>query len=40
MEDKKVRKDLYCKEGLFLQMVFKRCTPREFNYDNNKQQNI
>ena len=35
-----VRKDMYCKEGLFFQMVFKQCTPRKFNYDNSKQQNI
>tara|TARA_B100000073_G_C23505071_1_gene481378 strand:- start:224 stop:358 length:135 start_codon:yes stop_codon:yes gene_type:complete len=28
--DKKVRKDQYCKEGLFYQMLLNKCTPRDF----------
>ena len=39
-KDNKLRKDLYCKESLFLQIIFKQCTPRNFNYDNDKQESI
>ena len=39
-QDKKLRKDQYCKEGLFIQMIFKKCTPRKFLYDKNEQQGI
>ena len=28
--EKKTRKDQYCKEGLFFQMLFNKCTPRDF----------
>jgi len=39
IKDKKnLRKDEYCKEGLFYQFIYKRCTPRDFIYDENKQQ--
>ncbi len=38
--DKKLRKDEYCKEGLFFQMLLNKCTPRKFLYDNKEQQNI
>ncbi len=40
MQDTKIRKDQLCKEGLFLQMIFKQCTPRDFLMDKEKQQNI
>ena len=36
--DAKIRKDLYCKEGLFFQMIFNQCTPRKFIYDAEKQE--
>ena len=36
----KLRKDLYCKESLFFQIILKQCTPRNFNYDNGKQESI
>ena len=39
-QDRKIRKDEYCKEGLFYQMLFKKCTPRNFIYDNDKQKDI
>lgn len=39
-DDNKLRKDLYCKESLFLQIIFKQCTPREFNYDKKNQKII
>ena len=39
-DNSKLRKDLYCKESLFLQIIFKQCTPRNFNYDNDKQKSI
>ena len=39
-QDKKIRKDQYCKESLFLQMIFKKCTPRNFIYDEKSQENI
>ena len=29
-QDTKIRKDQLCKEGLFFQMIFKQCTPRDF----------
>ena len=38
--DKKIRKDQYCKEGLFYQMLFNKCTPRDFLLQDNKQENI
>lgn len=38
--DRKIRKDEYCKEGLFFQMFLNKCTPRNFIYDENKQENI
>ena len=31
--DKKIRKDQLCKEGLFFQMLFKKCTPRDSIYE-------
>ena len=37
-QDRKIRKDEYCKEGLFYQMLFKKCTPRNFIYDDDKQE--
>ena len=39
-QDKKVRKDQLCKEGLFSQMIFKKCTPRKFLYNQEEQENI
>ena len=39
-QDRKVRKDQLCKEGLFFQMILKKCTPREFLYNQEKQENI
>ena len=39
-QDRKLRKDQLCKEGLFLQMIFKQCTPREFLYNQEEQENI
>ena len=38
--DKKIRKDQYCKEGLFFQMLLNKCTPRDFLYDKNLQKDI
>ena len=40
MQDTKIRKDQLCKEGLFLQMIFKQCTPRDFLLEEEKQQDI
>ena len=34
--DRKVRKDQYCKEGLFFQMFLNKCTPRDFLLDKKK----
>ena len=39
-QDIKVRKDQYCKESLFLQMIFKKCTPRDFLLKKNLQEEI
>ena len=39
-QDVKIRKDQLCKEGLFFQMILKKCTPRDFLYDKDKQENI
>ena len=39
-QDTKIRRDQLCKEGLFLQMIFKQCTPRDFLLEKNKQDNI
>ena len=39
-QDTKIRKDQLCKEGLFFQMIFKQCTPREFLYNQEEQENI
>ena len=39
-QDRKLRKDQLCKEGLFFQMIFKQCTPREFLYNQEEQENI
>ena len=39
-QDRKIRKDQLCKEGLFFQMIFKQCTPREFLYNQEEQENI
>ena len=39
-QDTKIRKDQLCKEGLFLQMIFKQCTPRNFLLEEEKQQDI
>ena len=38
--EKKVRKDQYCKEGLFFQMLFNECTPRDYLLENGKQEDI
>ncbi len=38
--DKKIRKDEYCKEGLFYQMFFNKCTPRKFLYNEEIQEKI
>ena len=38
--EKKVRKDQYCKEGLFFQMLFNKCTPRDFLLEGKKQEEI
>ncbi len=38
--DRKIRKDEYCKEGLFFQIFFNKCTPRDYLYDENSQKNI
>ncbi len=38
--EKKIRKDQYCKEGLFFQMLFNQCTPRNFLLNNGKQEDI
>ena len=39
-QDRKMRKDELCKEGLFLQMIFKQCTPRDFLLKEDEQENI
>lgn len=39
-QDRKIRKDQLCKEGLFSQMILKKCTPREFLYNKEEQENI
>ncbi len=39
-QDTKIRKDQLCKEGLFLQMIFKQCTPRDFLLNEDEQENI
>ena len=39
-QDRKIRKDQLCKEGLFFQMIFKKCTPRDFLYNQDAQENI
>ena len=39
-QDRKIRKDQYCKESLFLQMIFKKCTPRDFLLNEDLQENI
>ncbi len=39
-QEKKIRKDQLCKEGLFFQMLFKKCTPRNFLYKEELQENI
>ena len=39
-QDRKIRKDQLCKEGLFFQMILKKCTPREFLYNKEEQENI
>ena len=39
-QDPKVRKDQLCKEGLFFQMILKKCTPRDFLYNKEQQDNI
>ena len=38
--DKKIRKDQYCKESLFLQMLSNKCTPRNFIYEKKKSESI
>ena len=38
--DKKIRKDQYCKEGLFYQMFLNKCTPRDFLLQDENQENI
>ena len=38
--EKKVRKDQYCKEGLFFQMLFNKCTPRDFLLKGEKHEDI
>ena len=35
--DKKVRKDQYCKEGLFFQMLLNKCTLRDHFLDKEKE---
>ena len=39
-QDRKIRKDQLCKEGLFFQMILKKCTPREFLYNQDEQEKI
>ncbi len=38
--DKKIRKDQYCKESLFYQMLLNKCTPRDFLLQDKSQENI
>ena len=38
--DEKIRKDQYCKEGLFYQMFLNKCTPRDFLLQDENQENI
>ncbi len=40
MNDNKLRKDEYCKEGLFFQFFLSKCTPREFYFNKKKQKSI
>lgn len=39
-QDRKVRKDQLCKEGLFFQMILKKCTPRNFLKNREEQESI
>ena len=39
-KDDKIRKDQLCKEGLFFQMIFKQCTPRDNLLKEDEQENI
>ena len=39
-QDTKKRKDQLCKEGLFFQMIFKQCTPRDYLLNEDVQENI
>ena len=39
-QDRKIRKDQLCKEGLFFQMIFKQCTPRDYLLNEDEQENI
>ncbi len=39
-QDTKIRKDQLCKEGLFFQMILKQCTPRDFLYKKDEQEDI
>ena len=39
-QDRKIRKDQLCKEGLFFQMIFKKCTPRDFLINQEELENI
>ena len=39
-QDSKIRQDQLCKEGLFIQMIFKQCTPRDFLIKENEQESI
>ena len=39
-QDRELRKDQLCKEGLFFQMILKKCTPRDFLYDKEEQKSI
>ena len=38
--DRKIRKDQYCKEGLFYQMVFNKCTPRDYLLNQEQGESI
>ena len=39
-QDRKIRKDQLCKEVLFFQMIFKKCTPRDFLINQEELENI
>ena len=39
-QDTKIRKDQLCKEGLFFQMILKKCTPRDYLLKEDEQENI